>query len=223
MPIVRGAWALLAKDFRSEFRTRYALSAILLFAVASIAMLSFVLRGQMMEPRQSAALVWVIIFFAAVTGLSRPFVQEAEAGTELLLRQAARPESVWLGKFLFSLVLMGALEVVIFPLYSALMGAPILAPLPLVGVAALGAVALAVSTTIVAAMVSKANARATIFAVAALPIMLPALIFLVEATAPSFGAHDPGGQAGAAMRTLISYSGILGALSWMLFPVIWEE
>ncbi|MCC6483858.1 MAG: heme exporter protein CcmB [Armatimonadetes bacterium] len=221
--VVRGAWAVLLKDFRSEFRTRYALSAIALFALTSIAALSFVLRGQAMQPEESAGLSWIIVFFAAVTGLARPFVQEAESGTELLLRQAATSEAVWLGKFLFSLVLMLGLEAIIFPVYSALMNAPVVRVWYLALVAALGAVCLSAATTLIAALVCKARARATVFAVAALPVMLPALVFLVQASGSAFGAGDAGGESASALRLVVSYSGILIVLSWLLFPLVWEE
>lgn len=221
--IALGAWAVLVKDFRSEFRTRYALSAIALFAIASIAALGLVLRGQSMDAQEAAGLAWVIVFFAAVTGLSRPFVQEAESGTELLLRQAAPPEAIWLGKFLFGLVMMAGLEIIVFPIYSGLMNAPVTRVGLLVGVGALGAVCMSAATTLVASLVSRARARANVFAVAALPVMLPALVFLAQASAPAFGARSPEGEALSAVRMVISYSGILIVLSWLLFPVVWEE
>ena len=90
----------------------------------------------MLDERQAAAVVWLIVFFAAATGLARPFVQEAESGTELLLRQAARPEAVWLGKFAFSLGLMAAIELIVFPLFGAFLGVDVRRPGWLAAVAA---------------------------------------------------------------------------------------
>ncbi len=220
---LRGAWIVFLKDARSEFRTRYALSAILLFAVASVALAGFVLRGAMLDERQAAAVVWLIVFFAAATGLARPFVQEAESGTELLLRQAARPEAVWLGKFAFSLGLMAAIELIVFPLFGAFLGVDVRRPGWLAAVAAAGAVSLSGATTILAAMVAKARARSSVFAVAALPVLLPPLVLLVEASGPAFGVSVGAGQPREALLAVMSYSGILIVLSWFLFPAVWEE
>ncbi len=181
------------------------------------------LKGERFEGHQAAGMAWVLVFFAGITGLSRPFVQEAEAATELLLRQSARPEAVWLGKFTFNLILMGALEILIFPVYSVLMDVKILIPLHVLGVGALGAVCMAGSTTIVAAMVAKARSRATVFAVASLPVLLPALSLLIQASAPCFGAVDTQGSANAAIWATVSYCGILIVISWLLFPLVWEE
>lgn len=221
--VLRGAWTVLVKDVRSEFRTRYAVSAILLFALSSVALAGFVFRGKILDDRQAAALLWLIMFFAAVAGLSRPFVQEAEAGTELLLRQAARAESVWLGKLAFSLGMMAAIEAVVFPLFSGLLGVRVEQHLWLAATAGAGAVALAGATTILAAMVAKAQARSSVFAVAALPVLLPPLVLLVEASAPAFRLADGSDSAWQALLAVVSYSGILIVLSWLLFPAIWEE
>jgi heme exporter protein B len=223
MEVLRAAAAVLRKDLRGELRTRYALSSILLFALASVALVSFTLKGEALTPRQHAALVWVVVFFAAATGLARGFVQEADAGTELLLRQAASPEAVWLGKLLFNLALLAAVEAVIFPVYCGLMYASVEQPAQMAAVAALGAVAISGCTTILGAMVARARSRSSVFALTALPILLPALLLLVQASAPAFGAGGPEAGGREAALAVVSYTGILMVLSWLLFPAVWEE
>jgi len=221
--VLRSAAAVFRKDLRAELRTRYAVSSILLFALASVALVSFALRGEALTPRQHAALVWVVVFFAAATGLARAFVQEADAGTELLLRQAAPPEAVWLGKLAFNAALLAAVEAVVFPVYSGLMYAAVERPWELGAVAALGAVAISGCTTILGAMVARARSRASVFALTALPILLPALLLLVQASAPAFGAGGAAGGGREAAMAVVSYTGILMVLSWLLFPAVWEE
>ena len=58
---------------------------------------------------------------------------------------------------------------------------------------------------------------------ATLPILWPALVFLVQASESSFGVKDPAGQTSAAALALVSYTGILIVMSWLLFPIVWEE
>ena len=155
MSWLRAAVAILLKDIRSEVRTRAALNAVLLFAVVTLAMVSYALGGARLTPEIHAALVWIILFFAAMAGLSRSFVVEAERGTERALRLAASASQIYLGKLLFNLALLGMLDAILVPLFQIL--------LPLHGIhwglflagLALGSVALAAATTLVAAMPAR--------------------------------------------------------------------
>ena len=59
--------AVLVKDLKSEFRTRYAISAVLLFIFTTITMIVFSTAGEVLTVGVAAGLLWVIIFFAAMT------------------------------------------------------------------------------------------------------------------------------------------------------------
>src|SRR5512137_2143660 len=112
-PWLVAAWAVCAKDLRAEFRTRYALSAIGLFAITTLTVISFALGPFGLGQDLLAALLWVVLFFAAMAGLSRAFVHEEESQTAPALRLAAPAGAVYLGKYLFNLVLLLLLEVLI--------------------------------------------------------------------------------------------------------------
>ena len=58
------------------------------------------------RPHLLAALLWIILFFAATSGLARVFVKEEDAHTAKTLRLAARPLAVFAGKLLFNLILL---------------------------------------------------------------------------------------------------------------------
>ena len=74
--------AVLLKEARTEWRTRVALSATVLFAVCSLTLIALSLRGGVatIEPPIASGLVWVVLLFTAATGLGRAFVQEEERG-----------------------------------------------------------------------------------------------------------------------------------------------
>src|SRR5262245_60471553 len=127
--------AVFVKDLRSELRRRSALYAILLFAVTSLAVLSFTLvttgwgldlapdkRGVMVagdtETRSFllAGLFWVVLFFSAMAGMARSYVKEEEARTVTALRLAARPVAVYFGKLLFNCALLLGVAAVVTPL-----------------------------------------------------------------------------------------------------------
>lgn len=101
----RAAIAVLRKDLRAELRTRYALNALAVFALTVVLVVSFYLGPRLaprdpLTPAVNSALLWIALFFAALSGLGRAFVHEEEAQTTTLLRLNAPPLAVFVGKWL---------------------------------------------------------------------------------------------------------------------------
>src|SRR2546425_4350651 len=82
-------WAVLRKECLSEWRTRYGLNAALLFAVTTLASVSFAVGRLGDRTDVLAALLWIVILFAALASLSHAFVREVEGHTLTLLRLSA--------------------------------------------------------------------------------------------------------------------------------------
>lgn len=219
---VRAAWAICTKDLRAEFRTRYALSAIGLFALTTLTVVSFAVGPLFLEPDLLSALLWVILFFAAMAGLSRAFVHEEEARTAPALRLAAPPVAVYLGKGLFNLALLFLLEAIIVPLFFAMMGLEVGNPGLFLLVLLLGDVGLAGVTTVVAAMVAQASARGALFTVLSFPLLLPLLIKCIEGARIALTGGSVA-AAGSSLGVLCAYAVAMGTVSAMLFPAIWTE
>ncbi len=220
------ALAVAAKDLRTEFRTRVALNALGLFALTTLAAVSYTIGpyriNEADRPFLLSALLWIVILFAALAGLDRIFVKEEESHTAPLLRLSARPHAVWLGKLLFNLGLLAALMVILVPLFTVLMGLPwALGVGWLAAVLAAGGFALAVTTTIVAAIIARAMTRGALFAVLSLPLLLPLLIFAIQGTAGvASGEIEIVRQS---LRAMLSLGGVMTVLSAALFPVIWGD
>jgi len=219
------AVAVAAKDLRTEFRTRVALNALGLFALTVLAAVSYTVGPYRItaedRPFLLAVLLWIVIFFAALAGLDRSFVKEEESHTAPLLRLAASPMAVWLGKLGFNLVLIYLLMVILVPLYCILMGYTIQLIGGFVLILVSGGFALAVITTIVAAIIARALTRGALFSVLSLPLLLPLLIFLIQGTA---GAADGTSETVTnALRAVLSMGGIMTIVSAMLFPVVWTD
>jgi heme exporter protein B len=219
------ALAVAAKDLRTEFRTRVALNALGLFALTVLAAVSYTVGPYRItaedRPFLLAVLLWIVIFFAALAGLDRSFVKEEESHTAPLLRLAASPTAVWLGKLGFNLVLIYLLMVILVPLYCILMGYTIQLIGGFVLILVSGGFALAVITTIVAAIIARALTRGALFSVLSLPLLLPLLIFLIQGTA---GAADGTSETVTnALRAVLSMGGIMTIVSAMLFPIVWTD
>jgi heme exporter protein B len=218
----QAALAVLDKDLRSEFRTKYGLNAILLFAITTLTVVSFSVGQFGVEPEIMSALYWIIIFFSAMSGLARVFVREEEAGTVHALRLAASPSVVYLGKLGFNLILMAILEIVVFPLFVIMMGMRVENYALFMAVLVLGSAGLASLATIIAAIVAKANVKGALFTILSFPPLLPLLITCIRGTRLALEGADTA-AAGPELRLLMAYSVVMVTASLMLFEFVWNE
>jgi heme exporter protein B len=218
-------WAVTAKDLRTEFRTRVALSSIGLFALTTLIAVAYSVGPFRISaedrPFLLAVLLWIVIFFAALAGLDRSFVKEEESHTAPLLRLSATPHVVWAGKLVFNVVLLAVLLAALVPLYCILMSYRI----ELVGwfvlLLAAGGCTLAVEATIVAAIIARAQGRGALFPVLALPLLLALLVFLIQGTTAS--AEGSVESVRASLRAIASLGGAMTVVSAMLFPLVWND
>jgi len=214
--------AVTRKDIISEFRTRYAINAVVMFALVTLTVISMSLGIMEVSTELLAALFWIILFFAAMSGLAQVFIKEEESGTAMILKLSSDGLTIFFGKLLFNLLLLAGLAVLIVPLFIVLMhSSPENWAVFLTGVI-LGVVGLAGATTIIAAIVSKATVKGALFTVISFPVLVPLLIAVVEITKVGLGG---GGFAdiSAPVQLLIAYDVVMVAVSVMLFDFVWRQ
>ena len=224
MPTARSSspgavWAILRKECRSEWRTRYGLNAALLFAVTSLTSVSFAVGRLGDRPDVLSALLWVVLLFAALASLGHTFVREVEGRTMILLRLVASPTAIATGKLLFNLLFLAVIELVTIPLFLILMGAPAPSWGPFLGVLTLGSLALGTGATLVGAIIAQTRGRAALFAGVSFPILLPVVAAAVSATR----AQWSGGSVAVELRLLAAYGVALLAASLLLYDHLWED
>jgi heme exporter protein B len=212
-------WAILRKECRSEWRTRYALSAALLFAITTLTSVSFAVGRMPDRTDVLSALLWIVLLFASLASLGHAFVREVEGRTLTLLRLVASPTSIAIGKLLFNLLFLIVLEIVTVPLFLVLMGAPPPAWGPFLLLLALGSIALAVCSTLIGALIAQTRSRGALFAAVSLPILLPVLAAAVSGTRSQWA----GGPIVAPARMLAAYALAVLAMSVLLYDHLWEE
>jgi heme exporter protein B len=212
-------WAILRKECRGEWRTRYGLNAALLFAVASLTTVSFAAGRLGDRTDLLAALFWIVLLFATLASMSHAFVREVEGRTMLLLRLSASPTEIAVGKLLFNLLFLVVVEAVTVPLFLVLMGAPSPQWPQFLTLLALGTVSLAASSTLVGAVIAQTRGRGALFAGVSLPLLLPVLAAAVGGTKAQFA----GQPITAEVRLLLSYAVALLAMSLLLYDQLWED
>src|SRR4029077_13506611 len=72
--------ALLRKELRVELRTLESVPAMSLFAVTTFVVFHFALNRNAIEGDLAAGILWVTLLFAAILGVNRLFVADAEEG-----------------------------------------------------------------------------------------------------------------------------------------------
>ncbi len=215
-------WVFL-KDMKSEFRTRYAISSLFLFILVSVSVVIFSTSDMKLTPVTASGIFWIIIFFSSMTGLSRSFVSEEERGTSFLLKIHAPLSAVYFGKLIFNITLCFALNVlaaILFFIFFDYLGIAALGDLVLTLV--FSSFGLASATTIISAIIAKANSRNSLFPLLSFPVLLPLIIVGIELTRY---AIDAGGidSPWANYRLMFSYSGIMITASYFLFEFIWND
>lgn len=217
------AWAVCAKDATQELRRKVAIVAVFFFAATALTLVSFAIGPFGLpaadRPALEAALLWIILFFAAATGLPRAFVAEEEAGTGLALRKTVPAVVVLAGKSLFNFVLFLAMALITIPGFLILLDWKIGSPVAVAATMLAGGYGLAVVSTFLSALVARAGQRNVLFVLIAFPVILPLLLTAIAATIEA----TAGGFPVAPLRVLIAYDGAATCGAYMLAAVAWED
>jgi heme exporter protein B len=222
----RATWAVMRKDVRSELRTRYALNALAMFALTVVLVVSFYLGPRLAQsdpitPGLQAALLWIALFFAALTGLGRAFIHEEETQTATLLRLHVPALAVFVGKWLLNMALLLILSAIVSGLLALLLQMRV-QNWPMLGVTLLlGGMGLGATVTLLAAIIARASARSALFAALAFPVAFPLLAIAMTATEQAI--------TGAAWRAALpqvqglgAYTVAVSAAALLLFPYVWD-
>jgi len=221
--LITSTLAIVSKDIRSELRTRYAMNALLMFIVTSVATILFALREDEVSTDVLSGMFWVVIFFTAMSGLSRIFVSEEERGTTMTLQLVASPSVVYFGKLIFNCGLTLALSSAVTILYLVVFPAFIIKTTAIFTLTIfLGSLGFAAAATIIAAIIAKANTKGTLYPVLSFPILIPLLMTVMKSTARALDGEIFTAALGE-FQILASYLMIMVAGSYLLFDYVWKE
>ncbi|MGH9526676.1 MAG: heme exporter protein CcmB, partial [Terriglobales bacterium] len=215
-------FATWRRDLRIEWRERQALNAMLFYALLVIVIFSFAFEAQAsLTVRVGGGLLWVAFLFAALLALDRAFGRETAGDclTGLVISPASRAAAL-AGKFAAAFVLMLAIEVILVPLFAVLFNAPPRAEWGGIALTAvLGTWALAATGTYFSALGAHAGQRTLLLPLLLLPVAIPAVIAMVQATQLYLNGR---GDAGFWLQLLIAYDAIFTALGVLLADAVLE-
>ena len=213
--ILRATLNVARKELLDGIRLRAGYVTMGMFALTVIAFMSMSLAGGLTDVRLTAALLWIVIFFAATLQGERLFAEEAAAGTLLFLRIYVPAQAVLFGKMAAHLITLVVLVVIVVPLVLVLMDAPFVPDAVFIAALFLGLWGMAAADTLLAAVAANASVRGGLVPILLLPSMLPILLPAIALTA---GEGDP-----TLLGGMMIYDMALTVGASMLFDSLWIE
>ncbi len=223
--LLRRSSAILWKDLLTETRTRQGFTAMLSFAALVLFLFSFAIGSDPdLLTRLSGGLLWIAIVFTGTLSLGRTFQSEELAGGARLLRlYPGDVRAIYLGKLAGTLLLLAALEVLLFPAAAILFRVDFGAhAVELALVALLGTIGFSVIGTFFAGLTVHLRARELLLPILLFPALVPVVLGSVGAT-DAILLGDPLGRAGGWMTLLAAYDVILFVVCVWIFPIVLEE
>jgi heme exporter protein B len=229
-PRTVGLWptvgALLRKELLVELRTLESVPAMSLFALSTFVVFHFALDRNSVEGDLGAGILWVTLLFAAILGVNRLFVADADqGGFDAFLLAPVDRSAMLLAKILTLLAYLLVLEIVAVPAFALLLLGPPLGPAlgGLVATLALGDLGIAVIGTLIAAMAVRTRSRDLLGPLLALPLLVPIVIAGARATAPLLVQAHPAAPAARWLLTLGLYDLVFGLIAFALFDFLLED
>ncbi|WP_420384894.1 heme exporter protein CcmB [Roseivirga sp.] len=216
-------FTLIGKEFRSEWRQKYALNGMVLYLASTIFVcyMSFNLKVGTISPLTWNALFWIIILFAGVNSVAKSFIQEAN-GRLLYYYSIAKPEQIIVSKTIYYALLMMGLTLVGYFFYSAVMGNPVFdKPMFLVTIL-LASTGFASALTMLSGIASKAPNSSTLIAVLSFPVIIPMLLVIIKCSRNAIDGIDRAIYLDQIL-TLVGINAIIIAVSYLLFPYLWRS
>jgi heme exporter protein B len=211
----------IKKDFIIEFRNRTSLSISFGFAVIITLSISLVAGATPLSPMVHSIMFWIILFFSAMSGLAHTFIREEEEKTSLFLSLHYSPEEIYISKLVFNVVLMPSITIIVTPLYLFFLQVFPAYPVLFCVVTLSGSIAIASVAAIFGAMVAKASAGSSLFALISLPILLPVLWTTISMT--SISIEGTAVKEYGNIIFLLAFSGVIILTSYLSFRFIWKE
>lgn len=214
--------AIAWKDAVTELRAKEMFSAVFIFAFLVAVIFSFAFNPveHDLTPVFSG-IMWMAYLFAGTLGLHRSFVSERanEAIQGLSLIPGDR-SAIFFGKFLANLGFMIIFEILLTPIFFALLNVGFRGGALFLAVLAVATVGFTAAGTFLSAMASHSRAAEVLLPILLFPLLIPVVIGAVRAT-DGLLAGDLG-PALFWLKVLVAYDMVFVAVPLVLFEYLLE-
>jgi heme exporter protein B len=212
------AFAIAAKDLRTEWRTRESLNASLSFALVILVLFSFAFDLDREERLAiSGGLLWLAYIFAGALIVNRSFAREIPNDCLEVLIAAVPGWAIFLGKAMACFILLLIVELVSLPIFGLFYNIRWIASFPsLLLVIALATWGITVVGGALSAVTVNVRLRELMLPVLLYPLMIPLLIGAMEMTSGLLN----GNAVISDIRLLIVYDVMFTSLALYLIEFI---
>lgn len=222
--LTRAASTILAKELRTEFRTRELFTTTVVFVLMVVVLFSFTFDPTAAESRRfGPGLLWLAFLFAGSLMLQPSFVREQANDTLSALRLAPiEPFSILMGKVLANFLFLLFAEIVLLPIFAVLYNVHLI---PVAGrlflVLVLGTLGVVTVGTVFSAVSAQARMRELLLPLLLLPTLTPVLIASAELTAGLLG-EEPALQK-SWLAFLTAFDIVFLTATWLFGEYLLEE
>ncbi len=216
---------IVGKDLRSELRTKEALTSTVFFALLVLLVFNFAFDpGTRDVTVVGAGILWIAFLFSSILAMNRLMLNEREdGGIEGLMLCPVPRTSLYLAKCATLLLVLLASETVTLALFVLFFDPPLGGGLvELALVVLLGTIGLVSLGTTFAAMAVRTRTREAMLPLLLIPIAVPLLIAVVEATSAVLSGEGLG-QEQKWLQLLLAFDVLFLGIGYLTFPAILEE
>lgn len=219
MNVLKEIGWLLRKEVMLEWRTKYAISGILLYVFSTI----FIVYTSFIQvaPNVWNALFWIIMLFASVNAIVKSFVQE-NSDRQLYYYSLVNPVAVILSKIIYNIGLLILLSLLSWLAFSFVAGNPVRDYQQFFLALLLGSIAFSITFTFIAAISGKADNSATLMAILSFPLIIPVLLTLIKLSANALGLMNDT-ETDTDILILLAIDLILLGMTFLLYPFLWRD
>jgi heme exporter protein B len=224
MTLGRASAIILAKELRTEFRSRELLGTTVVFVLIVIVLFSFTFNPTSSESRRfGPGLLWVAFLFAGSLMLQPSFVREQTNDTLASLRLAPiDPFSILAGKMAANFLFLLLVELILLPIFAVLYNINIASVLgPLILVLFLGTFGITTTGTVFSAVAAQARLREMLLPLLLLPLLAPVLIAATETMVGIL--RDPMELSVVWLVFLAAFDVIFFTAAWLFGEYLLEE
>ena len=224
MQFLREVKALLVKEFKLEWKQKFAINGLLLYALTMVFIIVLAFRKDF-SPTAWNIVFWIILLFVAINAVAKSFIGESR-GQLLYLYTLAGPRAVILAKMIYNALLMGVvggLSLLFYLFFSAKSTGELIGDMGYYLLFVfLGGMGFAVHLTLVSAIAARGKNSGTLMAILGFPLMIPLMLTCISACKNAIDGL-PRTFSQDELFFCGGFIAIVALLSLILFPFLWKE
>lgn len=184
---LKKSWRIFRKDILLESNEKFEFFSMIVFSIASVVIFSLAINisnieNETLKANIISASLWIIFVFAGMLSYSSLFGRETKSGGFLTALRSfpVKPQSIFLGKLIFNLVLLFSIELILIVLYVIFFQLTFNSPFYLViGVFFFSTLDYSIVGTLVSSLTIYSRSKTLVIPLLMFPLILPSVMISV--------------------------------------------